>query len=66
MYKYNDTDVRTWLLEIECSQSNFFKKNILFHFLRSGSGNTYRNGTCFTAAECTEKGGSASGSCAGG
>ena len=43
-----------------------FKKNILFHFLRSGSGNTYRNGTCFTSAECTEKGGSASGSCAGG
>ena len=36
------------------------------HVYRSGSGNTYRNGTCFTAAECTEKGGSSSGSCAGG
>jgi len=34
--------------------------------LTSSSGNTYRNGTCFTAAECTEKGGSSSGSCAGG
>lgn len=43
-----------------------FKEKYLFYFLRSGSGNTYRNGTCFTAAECTEKGGSASGSCAGG
>merc|ERR1712156_850825 len=34
--------------------------------LTSGSGNTFRNGTCFTSAECIEKGGSSSGSCAGG
>ena len=33
---------------------------------RSGSGNQFRNGTCFTAAECNEKGGMNSGSCAGG
>uniref|UniRef100_A0A0K2T5C2 Putative LOC100161421 [Acyrthosiphon pisum] n=1 Tax=Lepeophtheirus salmonis TaxID=72036 RepID=A0A0K2T5C2_LEPSM len=33
----------------------------------AGSTNTgFRNGTCFTAAECGERGGSASGSCAGG
>ena len=37
-----------------------------FFQIRSGSGNTYRNGTCFTSAECIEKGGAASGSCAGG
>jgi len=34
--------------------------------LSSSSGNTYRNGTCLTNAECGEKGGSSSGSCAGG
>ena len=34
--------------------------------LSSSSGNSYRNGTCFTNAECGEKGGSSAGSCAGG
>ena len=29
-------------------------------------GATYRNGTCMTAPECTQKGGSESSSCAGG
>ena len=38
--------------------------NFLFH-LRSNN-QDYRNGTCFTTAECNEKGGSTSGSCAGG
>ena len=34
--------------------------------LASGNGNLFRNGTCFTSAECNEKGGASSGSCAGG
>ena len=29
-------------------------------------GSTYRNGTCMTAPECSQKGGSESGTCAGG
>ena len=32
----------------------------------SSSSATYRNGTCFTSAECNNKGGTSSGSCAGG
>jgi len=32
----------------------------------SGSGNTHRNGTCYTSTECRDKGGSAAGSCAAG
>jgi len=34
--------------------------------LTSSAGNSLRNGTCFTSPECLEKGGEASGSCAGG
>jgi hypothetical protein len=30
------------------------------------SGSQYRNGTCMTAPECSQKGGSESGTCAGG
>ena len=33
---------------------------------RSGTTNGYRNGTCLTAIECSNKGGSGSGECAGG
>ena len=29
-------------------------------------GSAYRNGTCLTSPECTQKGGESSGSCAGG
>ena len=39
---------------------NIFKKN------HRASGQTYRNGTCLTNAECLEMGGASSGSCAGG
>ena len=34
--------------------------------IRSGTTNGYRNGTCLTSIECSNKGGSGSGECAGG
>ena len=43
----------------------FFNDFFLLFFDRA-TGQTYRNGTCLTNAECNERGGSASGTCAGG
>ena len=41
--------------------NNFFFKKIY-----RSSGQSFRNGTCLTNAECLEMGGASSGSCAGG
>ena len=38
----------------------------IFSYFSGGTGSLYRNGTCFTAIECQDKGGQASGSCAAG
>ena len=39
--------------------------NIYFIFSTTGQ-SKYRNGTCFTAQECSDKGGAAYGNCAAG
>ena len=40
--------------------------NIFFKKKYRSSGQSFRNGTCLTNAECLEMGGASSGSCAGG
>ena len=61
MHKHNVCIVSKFInwgsIYLKCSLSN-----VIFR----ASDKTYRNGTCFTMAECNEKGGSSSGSCAGG
>ena len=59
------------LFELQCKKLRF---DLSIHVMLSNrqtsgllpEGATYRNGTCMTAPECTQKGGSESSSCAGG
>ena len=45
---------------------NDLKNNIFLKINYRSSGQSFRNGTCLTNAECLEMGGASSGSCAGG
>ena len=45
---------------------NWFSPVLLVIVHSGAGGSTHRNGTCFTASECANKGGAAAGSCAAG
>lgn len=64
MYEHNDP----WNVshkDIHLNASGMFVVLVCV-ILRSGTGSQYRNGTCLTSAECSQKGGSSGGDCAGG